>query len=109
TAPSSSGGRVTYPRNLTYTAYIVSPASDAELEELRQTVERVSPVLNLVTQPQTIEHGKLFYTPTPAKREGRTIEGLREFLAEKHAASEGAKPPEGPGRPVASGVRNAGE
>lgn len=98
-APSSaSGTRVTYPRNLAYTAYIVSPASDAELEQLRQAVEQTSPVLNLVIQPQAIEHGKLVHTPTPAKRDGPTLEGLREFLAEKRLASKGAKPPEGPGR-----------
>jgi uncharacterized OsmC-like protein len=107
TAPSRSGTRVTYPRNLVYTAYIVSPASDSELEELRRTVERVSPVLNLVSQPQDIDHGKLFYTRTPAKREGKTLEGLREFLAEKHLASRGAKPPEGPSRYATAVVRNA--
>lgn len=109
TAPSKSGNRVTYPRNLAYTAYIVSPASDAQLEELRQAVERVSPVLNLVTQAQAIEHGKLFHTRTPAKREGRTLEGLREFLAEKRLASQGAKPPEGPGRFAPAIARNTGE
>lgn len=97
-APTKSGNRVVYPRNLAYTVYIVSPASDAELETLRQTVERVSPVLNLVSQPQTIDHGKLFYTQTPAKRDGKTLEGLREFLAEKRLASQGAKPPEPPSR-----------
>lgn len=95
---ASSGTRATYPRNFVYTAHIVSPASDAELEELRRTVERVSPVLNLVIQPQAIDHGKLFYTQTPAKRAGKTLEGLREFLAEKRTASQGAKPPEGPSR-----------
>ncbi len=108
-ASSSGGNRVTYPRNLAYRVHIVSPASDAELEELRQTVERVSPVLSLVSQSQTIEHGKLFHTPTPAKREGKTLEGLREFLAEKRAASQGARPPEGPSRFAVSGVRTAGE
>src|SRR5690606_26652436 len=63
-----------------------------------QTVERVSPVLNLVTQPQEIAHGTLHYTATPATREGKTLEGLREFLAEKRLASQGAKPPEPPSR-----------
>ncbi|HUR59630.1 MAG TPA: OsmC family protein [Opitutaceae bacterium] len=108
TAPSSTTGtRVTYPRNFVYTAHIVSPASDAELEELRRTVERVSPVLNLVGQPQAIEHGKLFYTQTAARREGRTLEGLREFLAEKRLANQGAKPPDSPSRFAAAVPRNA--
>lgn len=108
-APAKSGARVTYPRNLAYTAYIVSPASDAELEELRQAVERQSPVLNLVSQPQSIDHGTLFHTRTPAKRDGVTLEGLREFLEEKRAAARGAKPPEGPSRFAATAPRDASE
>ncbi|MSU72535.1 MAG: OsmC family peroxiredoxin [Opitutus sp.] len=109
-APRSGGGaRVVYPRDLVYTAYLVSPASDAELEELRQTVERVSPVLNLVSQAQAIEHGTLVYKSTPAKRAGKTLEGLREFLAEKQAAAAGAKPPAVPRLAVAGAPRNPGE
>lgn len=97
TAPSqTTGTQVTYPRNLAYTAYIVSPASDAQLEELRQTVEKVSPVLRLVTDAQNIDHGKLFYTQTPLTPEGRQLDGLREFLTDKYNASQGAKPLEGP-------------
>ena len=97
TAPSTSTGtQVTYPRNLVYTAYIVSPASDAELEDLRQTVERTSPIIDLITKHRDIvSHGALDYTQTPAKREGKTLEGLREYLLEKHAAAEGAIPAEG--------------
>ena len=106
---SGSGTRVTYPRDLAYTAYIVSPASDAALEELRQTVERVSPVLNLVIQPQAIEHGVLILTPTPAKRPEKTLEGLREFLADKQAASAGARPQDVSGLAAASAARDPGE
>ena len=97
TAPSTSTGTlVTYPRGLAYTAYIVSPASDAELETLRQTVERTSPIIDLITRHRDIvAHGELDYTQTPAKREGKTLEGLREYLVEKHAASDGAIPAEG--------------
>ena len=97
TAPSTTTGtKVTYPRNLAYTAFIVSPATDAQLEDLRQTVERVSPVLQLVTHAQPIQHGKLVLTPTPLKREGKTLDGLREFLADKYASTQGAVPIEGP-------------
>lgn len=98
TAPSTSTGTaVTYPRNLAYTAFIVSPASDAELEDLRQTVEKTSPVFHLITQHQEglVGHGRLVYTQTPAQREGKTLEGLREYLVEKHAAAAGAIPAEG--------------
>lgn len=107
TAPSTSTGQqVTYPRGLAYTAYIVSPASDAVLEDLRQTVERTSPVIHLITQHQenVVAHGQLVYTQTPAKREGKTLEGLREYLLEKHAAAEGAIPAEGlPPKVVSNG------
>jgi|GEM_PF-115488 len=96
-APSQDGERqVTYPRNLAYTVFIVSPASDDELEKLRLEVERVSPVLKLVTESQSIDHGELIYTQTPAEREEKSLAGLREFLEDKYASFEGAKPPESP-------------
>ncbi len=97
TAPSqTTGTQVTYPRNLAYTAFIVSPATDAQLEELRQQVERVSPVYHLVADAQNVDHGKLFYTQTPLQPEGKQLDGLREFLADKYASTQGAKPFEGP-------------
>jgi uncharacterized OsmC-like protein len=97
TAPSkTTGTQVTYPRNLNYIVFITSPATDAQLEDLRQTVERVSPVFHLVTDGQKVDHGKLFYTQTPLQREGKTLDGLREFLADKYAATQGATPIEGP-------------
>ena len=78
--------RVSYPRNLRYTAYIVSPATDDELEDLRRTVEQVSPVLNLVTGRQEIPHGKVFHTPSPSTPDPNAPPGLRDFLVEKRAA-----------------------
>jgi uncharacterized OsmC-like protein len=97
TAPSqTTGTQVTYPRNLNYILFIQSPANDAQLENLRKTVERVSPVFHLVTDAQKIDHGKLFYIQTPLKREGKTLDGLREFLADKYASTQGATPIEGP-------------
>jgi uncharacterized OsmC-like protein len=77
--------RVSYPRNLRYEAYLVSPASDAELEALRLKVESSSPVLNLVSQPQDIPHGQVVYTASPPLDPGAPP-GLREFLVEKRAA-----------------------
>jgi uncharacterized OsmC-like protein len=97
TAPSqTTGTQVTYPRNLNYIVFINSPASDTELEDLRKTVERVSPVFHLVTHGQKMDHGKLYYIQTPLKREGKTLDGLREFLADKYASTQGATPIEGP-------------
>ena len=43
-----------YPHNLSYTVNIDSPASDEELAELQEAVERVCPVLNLLRSPQDI-------------------------------------------------------
>lgn len=97
TAPSqTTGTQVTYPRNLQYVVFIQSPATDAQLEDLRITVERVSPVFRLVTEAQKVEHGKLVYTKTPLKREGKTLDGLREFLTDTNASRQGATPIEGP-------------
>jgi len=75
TAPSqTTGTQVTYPRNLNYIVFINSPATDA----------------------QKIDHGKLYYTQTPLNHEGKTLDGLREFLADKYASTHGATPIEGP-------------
>ena len=102
-APSqTTGTQVTYPRNLVYIVFIKSPATDAQLEDLRKTVERVSPIYNLVTHAQKVDHGKLYYTQTPLKREGKTLDGLREFLADKYASTQGAIPIEGPSPKQAS-------
>ncbi len=95
-ASQTTGTQVTYPRNLAYIVFITSPATDAQLEDLRQTVERVSPVYHLVADAQKIDHGKLYYTQTPLQREGKSLDGLREFLADKYASTQGAKPVEGP-------------
>lgn len=96
TAPSkTTGTQVTYPRNLNYIVFITSPATDAQLDDLRRTVERVSPVYHLVTDGQKVDPGKLYYTQTPLNREGKTLDGLREFLADKYAATQGATPIEG--------------
>ena len=97
TAPSqTTGAQVTYPRNLNYIVFITSPATDAQLDQLRKTVERVSPVYHLVADAQKVDHGKLYYTQTPLKRDNKSLEGLREFLADKYAATQGATPIEGP-------------
>lgn len=78
--------RVSYPRNLGYVAYIDSPATDAELDALREAVERTSPVLHLVSESQPVGHGRVFHTPSPAERDPDLPPGLRDFLAEKRAA-----------------------
>jgi hypothetical protein len=79
-------GQVAYPRNLQYTAYVVSPASDAEIDALRVKVEATSPVLNLVMARQDIAHGTVVHTPSPAVADPDAPPGLRDFLVEKRAA-----------------------
>lgn len=79
-------GRVAYPRNLAYTAYIQSSASDAQLQALKEAVDRTSPVLNFVKTAQDIPHGKVVHTPSAATPPAGTVPGLRDFLVEKRAA-----------------------
>ncbi|OAM91410.1 OsmC family protein [Termitidicoccus mucosus] len=101
TAPSqTTGQQVTYPRGLAYIAFITSPATDAQLEDLRRTVERVSPVLRLVIEPQRIDHGKIEHIKTPDKLDPQTLDGLREFLTDKYKATKGAKPFAGAEKPL---------
>ena len=78
--------KVSYPRNLAYVAHIDSPATDAQLEQLRQTVERVSPVLSIVRDSQQIGHGPVKLTASPALRDPDLPPGLRDFLVEKRQA-----------------------
>ncbi len=78
---------VPYPRNLIYTAYIKSSASDAQLADLRQAVEKNSPIFNLIIKPQNIT-SEIDYTQTSEKvviPEGGQP-GLREYLKYKRIA-----------------------
>lgn len=78
--------KVSYPRNLAYTAYIDSPASDAQLDELRRAVDAISPVLSLVRESQPLGHGAITLTPSSVNRDPDLPPGLRDFLVEKRAA-----------------------
>jgi uncharacterized OsmC-like protein len=79
--------RVYYPRNLVYTLYVVSPATDEQLESLRLEVETHSPLFNLVSKPQIIT-GDIDYTQTPTelKIPDGYQPGLREYLKYKRKA-----------------------
>jgi len=44
-----------YPQNIAYVVRIDGPASVAEIQTLRDNVEKFCPILNLLRQPQTIE------------------------------------------------------
>lgn len=80
-------GRVNYPRNYLYVAYIKSPASDVELEDLRKAAEANSPLFNFIVKPQVVT-GEINYTQTPNEvviPEGGQP-GLREYLKYKRIA-----------------------
>ncbi len=50
-----------YPHNIAYTAHISSPASEKEIAELYEAVERSCPILNLLINPQQI-NGSFVHT-----------------------------------------------
>lgn len=74
---------VRYPRNLGYVAYLVSPATDAQLEDLRRAVEQASAAIHLVTEAQPIGHAQIELVSSPALRDRNLPPGLRDFLSEE--------------------------
>jgi len=50
-----------YPHNIAYIAHISSPASEEEIAELYEAVERACPILNLLINPQQI-NGSFVHT-----------------------------------------------
>ncbi|MFN8495609.1 MAG: OsmC family protein [Caldilineaceae bacterium] len=64
-----------YPHNISYTVRIKSTASPEALADLHQTVERVCPIFNLLTNPQSIK-GTLIQTNAPADSSEQTNPAL---------------------------------
>lgn len=93
--------RVSYPRNLAWTAYIDTDASPAAVEALCGDVERASPVLAAIRDPQAIGHGPVALTASAVQPAADAPPGLRDFLVEKRqaiarlaeAAAAGTAPP----------------
>ena len=81
--PQRKTEALAYPNNLSYVAYIQSPASDAELEVLRAAVHASSSAINLVTKAQDVTHATVHYTHTPAVRDPSLPPGLRDFITEE--------------------------
>ena len=81
--PKRQSENLAYPNNLSYVAYIDSPASAAQLQALKQAVHEKSAVIHLVTQPQQVSHADVEYTQTPATRDPGQPPGLREFISEE--------------------------
>ncbi len=81
--PERKSETLSYPNNLSYVAYIDSPATDAQLEALRQAVHAQSSVIDLVTRPQQVSHAEVDYVRTPAARDPGQPPGLRDFIREE--------------------------
>jgi hypothetical protein len=80
--------RIVHPHNLFYTIYVKSPASDEELEELRQLTEKSSPIFNFVSTKQVLKR-EIDYKETPKDLVAKPPyqPGLREFLKYQRIAS----------------------
>ncbi|UNK43927.1 OsmC family protein [Luteimonas sp. S4-F44] len=81
--PERKSDTLAYPNNLSYVAYIDSPADAAQLESLRQAVHAQSAAIDLVTRPQQVGHAEVRYTRSPAQREADLPPGLRDFITEE--------------------------
>ena len=79
--------RIVQPHNILYTIYVKSPATDKQLEELRQLTEKNSPIFNLVSTKQEIK-SEIDYKQTPKDLTFKAPyqPGLREYLKYKRAA-----------------------
>lgn len=81
--PKRKSKDLSYPNNLSYVAYIDSPATDAQLQALKRAVHERSSAINLVTQPQQISRIDVEYTQTPAHRDPSLPPGLRDFITQE--------------------------
>lgn len=81
--PERKSENLSYPNNLSYVAYIESPASAAELEALRKAVHENSSAIDLVTRAQQVSHATVEYHASPIVRDRNQPPGLRDFLIEE--------------------------
>jgi uncharacterized OsmC-like protein len=81
--PERKSENLSYPNNLSYVAYIDSPASTADLEALKKAVHENSSAIDLVTKAQDVSHATVQYRQTPIVRDRNAPPGLREFLVEE--------------------------
>jgi len=102
--PERKSATLSYPNNLSYVAYIDSPASDADLEALKKAVHDNSSAIDLVTKAQNVSHATVEYKHTSIVRDRKLPPGLRDFILEEKipavqgrrekATDAGAKPAE---------------
>jgi len=81
--PERKSENLAYPNNLSYVAYIDSPATDAQLQALKRAVHEKSSAIDLVTRPQQVSHAEVEYIHSPASRDPKLPPGLRDFITEE--------------------------
>ncbi len=81
--PERKSETLAYPNNLSYVAYIDSPATDAQLQALKRAVHANSSAIDLVTRPQQVSHAEVEYVHSAATRDPSLPPGLRDFITEE--------------------------
>lgn len=81
--PERKSETLAYPNNLSYVAYIDSPATEAQLQTLKRAVHENSSAIDLVTQPHQVSHADVDYIQSPATRDPKLPPGLRDFITEE--------------------------
>ncbi len=81
--PERKSETLAYPNNLSYVAYIDSPATDAQLQALKRAVHENSSAIDLVTRPQQVSHADVEYIQSAAERDPKLPPGLRDFITEE--------------------------
>ena len=81
--PERKSETLAYPNNLSYVAYIDSPATEAQLQALKRAVHENSSAIDLVTQPHQVSHAEVDYVQSPATRDPKQPPGLRDFITEE--------------------------
>ncbi|MEL1264538.1 OsmC family protein [Pseudoxanthomonas putridarboris] len=81
--PERKSENLAYPNNLSYVAYIDSPATDAQLQALKRAVHENSSAIDLVTRPQQVGHAEVEYIRTAATRDSKLPPGLRDFITQE--------------------------
>ncbi len=81
--PERKSETLAYPNNLSYVAYIDSPATEAQLQALKRAVHENSSAIDLVTKPHQVSHAEVDYIQSPATRDPKLPPGLRDFITEE--------------------------
>lgn len=81
--PERKSESLAYPNNLSYVAYIDSPATDAQLQNLKRAVHETSSAIDLVTRPQQVSHAEVEYHHSATQRDPKQPPGLRDFITEE--------------------------